>query len=625
MRIFKDLCAHRRSPTLADYHMRINSETGQQMASAEQNMPLVRVRLFDSEILPARIQVMPARLAKSFSYKDATHQEASLAEFHKRLSLFSVRQVLHLCSAMNALLRDADEPINPEAHNALVYQLFPSNAARSIIAQKGRYIFHRQIILFIAQNALLQCRGTEKAFTQNDYWELGFLFLMGLDLMPASLPPSNNSFERSIRFIVHFIPIQESTVFHEVEYKIVRSYIMANQTCKKLENRSGYLNIGKQFALSTGLELEDFFALMLATLSRFYKFDLADFARNPLGYAINKTWFSSSKIPEEIVNLFLRELSASPSEIAAEVQNRHYGPSDFTALKKKPLFKDGENLFPIDFDFLAEKAEATIYWNILSKLPKTQQGSFQSFWGLVFEQYIADLLLTSSDPSLNAVYQFPKLADDKNRELCDVLVVCGSTAILIECKGSMFRAEAKYKANIKLLESEIIKKFVENKGKPEGIGQLAEAVKRISSAGRTNVCKEVNLQRVTTLFPVLITRDDIGGIVGFNKYLNEKFQLLIPDRKKYAISIAPLICAPCDALEYWCSYLQEIMFSELLGSHLKSQQNISEPLLRLAMPLPPFTSANPLLIRLGEKEQRLEIEWKKLMDKSLERLGLPDE
>lgn len=568
---------------------------------------------------------MPARLVKSFSYKEVTGQDANFIQFQERLSQFSVRQVLHLCSAMNALLRHPTEPMNQKAHDALVLHLFPQRVARSFLAQKERYVLHRQIILFMAQNALLHCSENERHFDQNDYWELGLLFLMGLDLMPAALPPSNNDFERWIRFIVHFIPIQETTVFHEVEYKIARSYVMTNQTFKKLQNKNGYLDIGKEFTSSTGLSLEDFFALILATLSRFYQFNEEELARNPLNYAISKKWFSSTKIPEDVVSLFLRELSASTSEIAAEVRNRNYGPTDFTALKKKPLFKEGDNLFPLDFDFLAEKAETTIYWNILSKLPKEQQGSFQSFWGTIFEQYVADLLLSSSDPSFNAVYPFPKLTTDKNRELCDALVVCDTAAILIECKGSMFRAEAKYKGNIKLLESEIIKKFVENKGKPEGIGQLAEAVKRIASADRSNVCEHVNLRHVTTLFPMLITKDDIGGVVGFNKYLDEKFHVLIPDRKKYTLSIAPLICVPCDALEYWCSYLREIALSRVLTSHLKSQQNISDPLLRLARPLPPFTTADPLLIRFGEKPARLAEEWEKLMNQSLERLGLPEE
>jgi hypothetical protein len=568
---------------------------------------------------------MPARVVQSFSYKEITGQDANVIHFNERLALFSARKVLHLCSAMNALLRHPAEPINRKAHNAFVLQLFPGNLARNFLADKNRYVFHRQGILFLAQNALLQCTGNERPFTQDEYWELGLLFLMGLDLMPAALPPSSNNLERWIRFIVHFIPIQETTMFHDVEYKIARSYVMTSQTFKKLQNKNGYRDISKEFTLSTGLSLEDFFALMLGTLSRFNRLDEGEFSRNPLSYAINKTWFSSTKIPEEVVSVFLREISASPSEIATEARNHHYGPTDFTAFKKKPLFRDGDNLFPIDFDFLAEKAETTIYWNILSKLPKEEQEPFQSFWGGIFEQYVVDLLLSSSDSSFNVVYPFPKLTADKNRELCDVLVVCGTAAVLIECKGSMFRADAKYKGNIKLLESEIVKKFVMKKGKPEGIGQLAEAVKTVASANHSDVCEGVNLRNVTTLFPILITKDDIGGVVGFNKYLNERFQLLLPDRKKYALSVAPLICAPCDAVEYWCTYLQETALTKLLTSHLKSQQSVSDPLLQLARPLPPFVAPDPLLIKLGKKRARLAAEWETLTSQSLERLGLPEE
>jgi hypothetical protein len=564
---------------------------------------------------------MPVQLFTSISYRDFTGKDASEQEFEQRLARFSLRQVLRLCSTMNGMLRQGTGAINNTAHRVLVKLLFPPTKANLILEQKNRYIFHRQTVLFLAQSALLYCHGQEINLSPEDFHELGLLFMMGSDLVPASMPPSTNDLERCIRFVVHFVGIQEHTVFNDFKYKMSRSFVMASETYRKLSDVPGYVDIEKQFEINNGLALADFFALMIGTLTRFMNFDEAQVAKDPLSYAINSQWFRKKKIPIEKVDIFLEELSATPEDTAAEVRNRHYGPNDFTAFRKKPFFVDGENLFPIDFDFIAEKTETTIYWNILSKLPKERQQSFQSFWGAVFEQYIVDLLLTSSDQQFNSVHRSPKFVGKLNEELCDILVLGDQAAVLIECKGSMFKAEAKYKGNISILESEIVKKFVENKGKPEGVGQLARAVEKIGTEG-LGVCQGVSLHGVKTLFPLLITRDDITGIVGVNKYLNERFQRLLPNKKKYPISVAPLICAPSDVLEYWSSYLFEVPLSKFLSSHLKSQANVSDPLLRLARPLPPFVAPDPLLRKLGPKKGRLAIELDKLMKISLELLGL---
>src|SRR5437660_9122285 len=86
-------------------------------------------------------------------------QPSTLDEFCGQLGTFARSRILHLCSAMNAALRSNEDPINREAHDALVKSFFEPQLADRLLRKKGdvRFVFHRQQILFVAKTAVLHC------------------------------------------------------------------------------------------------------------------------------------------------------------------------------------------------------------------------------------------------------------------------------------------------------------------------------------------------------------------------------------------------------------------------------------------------------------------------------------
>ncbi len=559
---------------------------------------------------------MAKKLAFCFGYFQLGRGDASVDDFRTRLSRFGLHPTLHLLSILNALLRDDVELIKQNAHNAAVKRFFEPAIAEAIL-KSGQFAFHRQQILFLMLEAILHCKGDERDWVDGDYYELGLLALMGSDLLPTLPPKSENELQHLVRFMLHFAPVQEAAG-HHFKSKITRSFLMLTESLEKLRHSGMYVEVKETFKAASGLTVEQFFSLMLASIIKFMSFDEKEYVKNPLSYALTTAWFEKTNLPHDAIRAFLDSISSTPKELTQQI-NRRYGPSDFTALRNKPMFQDKSGYFPADFDFLAEKTEASIYWTVLGKLPTAQKGGFQAFWGRLFEQYVADRMASVADPKLNTLIVSPIYRDNAAAEVTDVLVLCGRNGILLESKGTMFRGDAKYSGDLKILEDEVIKKFVEDNGKPVGVGQIANAVRAINSDRKC--IKDLDLSEIDTIYPVLVTRDEIGEVVGFNKYLKERLELLLPDKRSFSLSVAPLVCLTSETIETWSPYLNVVSLSEILHTHLAANENVTDPVLKQATPLPPSIVGNSVLEKLGYRPP-LNGVWESLSTMAIQTLGL---
>ena len=207
-----------------------------------------------------------------------------------------------------------------------------------------------------------------------------------------------------------------------------------------------------------------------------------------------------------------------------------------------------------------EKFEASVFWTIFQSLSERQKEQFTSFWATVFEDYIDWLLSNSVDRSLNSFYPSPLYADSSNEEVCDGILIAGTTAIFIECKGGFVRGDAKYGGDPVKLKAEIEKKYV----KPKGVFQLARSVATVLNRSNPRPIQGVDLSRITTIMPLLITRDDIGDGFFVNTYLDFRFQ----DAKReldLCKVVAPVYCTKLismsvDVIEKLSPYLTDLAF-----------------------------------------------------------------
>ena len=541
---------------------------------------------------------------------------STLEGFRAGLAAFSRIKILHICSAMNAALREDRDPRSRRAHDRLIQDVFPQHTAKRLLRQEEnvRFVFHRQQLLFIMKEALLSCRDDGKIPAAPDD-AFGDIFLMASDHLPLQTPKPDALEDKFVWIAANLLPVQEASAFNDFDLSIVRSQRMLFEALPKVEGKP-HFNIPAMFEDITGIPLMTFHALEFGALTKFMKFDVESFMENPGSYSLQREWFSSTKVPAAQVDAFLSFSSATPDQFASELRKHNSGPNDYTIFRDKPLFRDGNLFFLIDFSFLAEKIESAPFWTVHSTLENSDRNQFHSFWGRVFELYAKDLLGSAIDGRLNALYRNPVFDGKPNEEVCDAILVCDDSAVFIEFKGATFTSNAKYGNDPALLRSELDRKLVRG-GKQQAVEQLCRSIHAVSRRTDPERVTGVDLRRVSTIFPLIIARDDIGSTVGVNAFLNCRFQECFK-QKEMVKTITPLFCLSSGDLERLTNYLAETKLTDILEAHYKvcrrKGRYLSEPL---------FTAeGNKLLDNSRAKPRILSQAWQKVAKRMLDELGL---
>jgi len=569
-----------------------------------------------------------ATAATYFPYSELNNGKPStLNEFRRELGAYARSRILHLCSALNAMLRSEDDDfINQKAHDGLVRAFFEPQVAEHLLRKDGdvRFVFYRQQILFVAKTAVLICPEEGLVPGQAEFRRLGKIFLMAGDHLPTLQAKPEPLDDKFVFFASHFVPVQEASGFHRFDHKIARSYKMLMECAPKIRNGAGpHLDLADIFEETTKLPLLTFLSLLFGSLARFNKFDPQAFVKDPRSYGLNKTWFATTKIPTESIDRFLALVSTTPAEFRSAYEKANQGPSDFTPFRDRPLFRDGDYLFLIDFAFLAEKFETGPFWIIHNSLPdKPSKDGLHAFWGRVFEKYGCDVLNATADQGRNVVYESPNFTDMGKGQVCDAIVVCGSSAAFIELKGSTFSSRAKYGGDYLQLKVELDRKLVEDgDGSPKAVLQLKRAIELTCGKDRSEPINDVDLSRVRYVYPVIVTRDDIGSTLGVNAFLQIRFDA-VAQRKQMKKIVTPMFCMNAEDLERLTAYFHDTLFTDLLEAHYRASREHGEYLVN------PYFSAgnNAILKEKGIRRPEVHVHsWHELADSAAEHLGLQPE
>ncbi len=348
-------------------------------------------------------------------------------------------------------------------------------------------------------------------------------------------------------------------------------------TSHQREHRGpAYFDIGQLFEQASGLPLTTYEALSLAIIPRVLKSAVDVLTHSP-DYGVHINFFDKTQLSESQRDAFFRLLARTPDEFRARVKDRVPSLSDFTIFKETPFLRNPDRLVPMDMTACMEKFEASIFWTIFGSLPEVQKEPFTSFWATVFEDYIDWLLTDSVDQSQNRFYPSPRYADGAQEEVCDGIVVSGTTAVFIECKGGFIRGDAKYGGDPAKLRAEIEKKYVT----PKGVFQIAKSIVIAMNRANPRPIEGVDLSRVTTIMPVLVTRDDIGDGFFVNTYLDARFQ---DAKRELSISnaITPVyctqvVCMSVDVIEKLTPYLIDTRLPAILADRMMIDRDLRAP------------------------------------------------
>jgi hypothetical protein len=540
---------------------------------------------------------MPPNFATYFTFSEFNNGvKATHDQFHEELSMFSCLLAVYVCGVMNCVTRDWQGYTRIEAVEQLVRNSFTPQTAERIITEFGnpqrpRGIYHRQQLLFVAKEALLACPeiGGKDPLAPAHSGEMARVLLMANDLLPKGLTGLSPTCDQMINVISELIPIAEASGFQKAMSKILRSRLMIERF---LPDGNG--EIRDIFELATGVPLGEYFALCFATLCRYVDLDLKKYQSDPASYVLSAGWYKTTPVSATAVRNFLREISATISEFKTALGGRSSGGSDFTCFRTKPCLRDDENYLLIDPVFLAEKSETGVFWSISDALPRDRRLQFYQDWGVAFERYVNWLLEESVDGELNRVFPNPKFSDN-GEEVCDAILICGASALLVESKGVTFTAQAKYGTDPAKLRVEIEEKFVETNGHRKGVGQLALRIQQAFSRAQPRRIEGVDVSGVVKVYPVLITRDDIGAALVINAYLASRFRALF-DRRSVSVTVTPPFSLSAQDIEMICGYLGQASLADLLEARYRNDRGLLSSF---------WLVDNPVVDRLGDRDCRV--------------------
>ena len=126
-------------------------------------------------------------------------------------------------------------------------------------------------------------------------------------------------------------------------------------------------------------------------------------------------------------------------------KKKAHGYADFEFLKNHPYLRVDDKLYALDYEFAVAKLESGALWRVAGAMPKQRRLTYFGFWGDVFEEYVSWLFEHYADKAQNKCYPDPHYLFDKDdKPICDMIVICGSTAVLIEAKAATCKVETRY-------------------------------------------------------------------------------------------------------------------------------------------------------------------------------------
>lgn len=287
----------------------------------------------------------------------------------------------------------------------------------------------------------------------------------------------------------------------------------------------------------------------------------------PIDATLRKGWFKNTSIPEAMIDQMFETVSFSLDNMPSPKDTLGYG--DFEFLKDRPYFLFNGEMYMLDYEFALGKLESAVIWRVLRNLPNDKKEPWLSYWGLVFEEYVTWMFEIYAAPALHKLYPSPTYVNSTD-QICDQIVICGNTAVLIEAKLATCTAADRYSGDYKKVRDYLEEKLVKTKG----VNQILSAVKRLGAKG-TDVPDY--LKSITKIIPVIITRDDFGGCWGVNAYLNKRFKDQLSTKSHKGIVVTPLVCTNISCLERMMWVLQEKALADVMEERIETDPTLRQP------------------------------------------------
>jgi hypothetical protein len=287
----------------------------------------------------------------------------------------------------------------------------------------------------------------------------------------------------------------------------------------------------------------------------------------PIDATLRKGWFKNTTAPAETIEKMFGTVSFSLDNLPESKDTLGYG--DFEFLKDRPYFLFNDEMYMLDYEYALGKLESAVIWRVLRELPEKKKDPWLSYWGLIFEEYVTWMFETYTDPKLNCLHHNPTYLNSTD-QICDQVIICGDTAILIEAKLGTCTAADRHSGDYKKIRTYLEEKLVTG----AGVCQLLNAVKTIGAKGDN---LPDYLKGVKKIIPVIITKDDAGGSWGVNAYLNKRFKDQVSTKSHKGIIVTPLVSLNISCLERMMWVLKEKSLEDVLQERIANDPTLRQP------------------------------------------------
>jgi len=496
-------------------------------------------------------------------------------EFREILSKYARKGLLIACGRLTVEFNYGPEGktvARDEVTKQIIPRLFPAD-----LVAKVKWAFeHDRVIFFQGQLRYIAAEVTRLPPADNlpdvENHEIGELLLRAAELMMFQAPKPADPMDALANMVVAFVPLYEIDTPTDPFDQLMRFYIMLTVNIRRLASRGPLqFDVAIEFENVFGFSLADYinfmFSLLLhAMMERDARQTNAD-PPSPVG----PYWLKMTTLSEETIHKVLATVSFSLD--AMKPLKDPYGYADFTFLRDNPYLRDGEHYFCLDYEFALGKLESGVIYRVLDSLEPNRKDPYLSFWGPVFEDYLAWLFESYVSRKHNTYHSSPTYAD--GTQVCDAIVICGGTAILIEAKIATCNIKTKYSGDYELMKTYLESKLVGTPTKRKGVWQLVKAIENIKT--KPTAFLPPCLAKVNKVIPLIVTKDEIGSSFFINTYLNERFKSQFKRKDYRPLVITPLVTMSAGSMERAMRPLAKMAFSTILENRITTDHQLGRP------------------------------------------------
>lgn len=346
------------------------------------------------------------------------------------------------------------------------------------------------------------------------------------------------------------------------------------------QGRADHIDIAALFAAATGISVRQFCELAFSAGVKFITNVETQLQEPATAFLLTTEYFRNAAIsPNDLANCFAR-LTTSATALHVDAQRPGTLGADFLLFQRRPLIEfDQDRYLCLDPGFLLDKAGPSLYWTLHEATPRDRQHALLTYWSGLIERYV-HWLFAQTYQGCGQFLPSPRFSNGD--EAADGCLIEGSSLVLIEIKGSILTAQAKYGFDPDTLREELRRKAITGEdGERKGVAQLRHNLQRFLDGSDI---AGIDRAAVRTIYPVLIFLDHSFTAPYLNLVYNEHFDSAWL-RRRYRRTVTPLFSLTVEDLENMLPHTHQHAFHEILESYYRANKNMFGELSHSSVPL----------------------------------------